>query len=690
MISDEDLSLDNSIEFQGLVQQIKCNNYLMPLYEAVINSIQSIQINRIKNGKIDIYIERNNEVQQKLSDEFKGKIEPIKNIYITDNGIGFNDENFKHFKRVFTTHKKKYGCKGIGRVLWLKAFREVKVDSSYKKNRQFYNRKFTYKLPSGIEAESYINKKSKSKSNSTTIKLIGLKNEYLNESNQKIETIAQRIIEHCFEYFVGKSTIPEITISGYDDPRTEKIIQLNLNDMFLKIFHGNVEEENIKIKNKTFSLKHVKMFDSSEASNHRIFYCANSRAVFSETLKSITQLANLENKIIDKSTGEKFYYNVYLSGNYFDEKVDYVRDSFDIIKHLDNPPRNILTFDEIKNKIVKSIKKYIEPYLEIVKTEKRKYIEKVVKNKLPQYNYILQESDDFFDDISPSIKENNLVDKIRLKHFQKKEILDNEYHAILIEKKKHGIKETPEYKERLKKFKEELLAINNADLSEYILHRKIIIDLFETYLSWKEDKSYYKEDAIHDLIYPKGFSSDEVSYENHNLWIIDDRLSFQDFIASDIPLSSNKDLSIPDNKRPDIFFDNKYIFSNDSKKVTFDSITLIEFKRPLRDDYTSEENPIEQTYSYINKIKDKKLLTEKGRPVNVEDNTRFYIYIICDITPSLEKLLKTHDFNKTVDPGGYYKIHGTYNAYIEIISLDKLLSDSKKRNAILFEKLGLK
>ncbi len=80
MISDEDLSLDNSIEFQGLVQQIKCNNYLMPLYEAVINSIQSIQIHKIKNGQIDIYIERNNEVQQKLSDEFEGKIEPIKNM----------------------------------------------------------------------------------------------------------------------------------------------------------------------------------------------------------------------------------------------------------------------------------------------------------------------------------------------------------------------------------------------------------------------------------------------------------------------------------------------------------------------------------------------------------------------------------------------------------------------------------
>lgn len=432
------------------------------------------------------------------------------------------------------------------------------------------------------------------------------------------------------------------------------------------------------------------MFDSSETSNHKIFYCANSRAVFNETLKNITQLANLESKIIDKATGEKFYYVVYLSGNYLNEKVDYIRDNFDIIKHLDNPPKNILTFDEIRNKISGSIKKYIEPYLEVVKTEKRRYIENVITNKIPQYHYLLQENDDFFDDISPSIKETNLVDKIRLKHFHKKEILDQKYRALLIEKKKYGLKETAEYQERLKKFKDELLAINSADLSEYILHRKIIIDLFETYLGWKNDKSYYKEDAIHDLIYPKGFSSDEVSYENHNLWIIDDRLAFQDFIASDIPLSSNKDISIYDNKRPDIFFDNKYIFSDDSQKTTFDSITLIEFKRPLRDNYTPEENPIDQVYSYIDKIKDNELYTGKGRPVNVEDTTRFYIYIICDITSSLKKLLKKYDFKKTVDVGGYFKIHESYNAYIEIISFDKLLLDCKKRNKILFNKLGLK
>ncbi len=33
--------------------------------------------------------------------------------------------------------------------------------------------------------------------------------------------------------------------------------------------------------------------------------------------------------------------------------------------------------------------------------------------------------------------------------------------------------------------------------------------------------------------------------------------------------------------------------------------------------------------------------------------------------------------------------HDKYNAYIEVISYDKLLTDAKKRNNILFDKLGL-
>ena len=47
-----------------------------------------------------------------------------------------------------------------------------------------------------------------------------------------------------------------------------------------------------------------------------------------------------------------------------------------------------------------------------------------------------------------------------------------------------------------------------------------------------------------------------------------------------------------------------------------------------------------------------------------------------------------HDFSQTPDKLGYYKYNDKMNAYIEILSYDKIINDAKKRNRILFDKLG--
>ena len=38
---------------------------------------------------------------------------------------------------------------------------------------------------------------------------------------------------------------------------------------------------------------------------------------------------------------------------------------------------------------------------------------------------------------------------------------------------------------------------------------------------------------------------------------------------------------------------------------------------------------------------------------------------------------------------GYHRYHEKMNAYIEILSYDKIISDTQKRNKILFDKLGI-
>ena len=38
---------------------------------------------------------------------------------------------------------------------------------------------------------------------------------------------------------------------------------------------------------------------------------------------------------------------------------------------------------------------------------------------------------------------------------------------------------------------------------------------------------------------------------------------------------------------------------------------------------------------------------------------------------------------------GFYRYNDIYKAYVEILPFDKIIKDSKKRNKILFDKLGI-
>jgi hypothetical protein len=74
----------------------------------------------------------------------------------------------------------------------------------------------------------------------------------------------------------------------------------------------------------------------------------------------------------------------------------------------------------------------------------------------------------------------------------------------------------------------------------------------------------------------------------------------------------------------------------------------------------------------------------------VPPNTPFFVYIVCDITPSLVKILKNREYSTTPDGLGYFRFKNQYyNAYIEVLPFEKVLLDAKKRNRILFDKLGI-
>ncbi len=88
-------------------------------------------------------------------------------------------------------------------------------------------------------------------------------------------------------------------------------------------------------------------------------------------------------------------------------------------------------------------------------------------------------------------------------------------------------------------------------------------------------------------------------------------------------------------------------------------------------------------------IREGKARTSNGRNVPVSKGIPFYCYLICDIVPHLEQQAHDFELDKTPDGQGFFGFKKHYNAYFEVISYSKMVSDAKKRNAVLFNRLGL-
>ena len=226
------------------------------------------------------------------------------------------------------------------------------------------------------------------------------------------------------------------------------------------------------------------------------------------------------------------------------------------------------------------------------------------------------------------------------------------------------------------------------------MHRKVIIDLFANALKLQDSGKYSREEIIHKLIMPMRVDSTEVLSEENNLWLIDERLAFHHYLASDKTLKSMPITDSESTKEPDLFALNIYdnpLLVNEGESLPLASLTVIEIKRPMRNDIKAGEDkdPIEQALDYIEKIREGSVKTASGRIIPNASNIPGFCYILCDLTPSLVKRVGKYDLKLTSDKMGYFGYNSNYHTYIEVISFDRLLNNAKQRNRAFFDKLGL-
>lgn len=645
------------------------NRPLIPLYEAIVNSINAIEERHKKDpsfvsGKIIIEVLR----YRTLLDE--SDINTIDGFKITDNGIGFTNENMQSFMESDSAYKAEIGGKGVGRFSWLKAFSKVDISSVYSEDGVYKKREFEFCVDNpGIEDK--LEECSNVVENKTVVTLLSYLKDYERYVPRQIDTIAMRIVQHCLVYFINEHC-PEIEIHDSNN-------SLCLNTIFHEKFKTEDNVSHISVEGKDFELLNVKIEDRAFNNGNRLYLCANGRLVDSKDLEGY--IVDLDKQIFERNG---FWYLGVLTSKYFDNNVDMNRLSFSI-PETSIPYQPDISIDQIVKEVCEGIKLYLAEYLAQIKAEKDKRISDFTIDKAPQYRHLLHYMASDIEAIKPGITDEKLDDEL----FSLKRKFENETKIEcnkLMEKLQHGDISSDEYQLAFEKEIKKISDANRAVLADYIIHRRVILNLFENGLHIQENGKFNKEKYMHDLIYPMRTSSDLIDYESHNLWLIDETLSYSKYITSDIPFDNN-----PVEVRTDILLlDRPVVVVDDSNEGTiYDTITIFELKRPMRDDYTYSDNPINQLYEYVQKIKAGKAKDMNHRLIRTSVTTKFFLYAICDITPTLKNLLDQQGFIPTPDNMGRYQYNDILHSYFEVLSYDKVLNEAKKRNRILFNKLGL-
>jgi len=656
---------------------------LLPLYEAISNSIHAIDEAKKKSllkgsGEIRITVIRQGDPKT-LAEMEDVESFPIRSLSVWDNGIGLDDDNLGSFAETDSDHKSGIGGKGVGRFVCLKAFTSIQVESNYLDGTTWMTRSFEFKnTKEGFD--NFNGDEASSKQAGTTVTLNHIREAYQKNAPKASWVIAREIVDHFQLYFVdGKA--PKLTLFNQNKDTVD------INNIYKSEFVNKTDKKDFELADKKFKLILIK---SMTAQSHRLHYCAHKRTVKKEALHTL--IPDLGKYALQGPNGP-FYYQAFIVGQALSDSVNQERTKFDFPDDdYAEETDETLTMRELRAKAVETIENMLSDYLSDVRQKKFEVYRPRINDELPQYRTVLSHRPEAVKLLQPNLPKEKLdIEMYKIESNWRVEVMERS--AEFFDAKK-DITQLPDYQSQYETLIDEFNEVGKADLARYVVHRRTVIDLLEKFIGRTEDGTFVDEDLIHSIFFPIRSNSDQVPHEKQNLWLIDERLTYHSFLASDKRLDSIDHIEVDDDDRSDLLiYTDAFAFVDEEKGPKHTSFTIVEFKKPQRNDYQDfdeDENPFEQTEKYIDKLRSGKVQDRKGRFIKVDEGTSFYVHIICDIRPSLEAILKRREFVKTPDGMGYYNFKSRYYpAYIEVIPFEKVLHDAKLRNRILFEKLKI-
>ncbi len=663
----------SNVNIRRAVENIKSGTTVYtPIVETIVNAIQAIDNKKEKSGVVTIIVERSGQI------DLEDTIPNVKKFIVIDNGIGFTDENRESFDTLYSDQKINEGGKGFGRFTCLKYFENLNIESIFKDGEVFKQRSFLMGKNNDIIVNEKVSTTEKTEPGSI-VELQSVKNGKF--PDKKLTTIARNLTEKLLPYFVSKNYLcPQIILSekiGSDSIILNNYVNNELSGLIKEI----VVPENdfvIKVISDDYHFKvRVFKFYSPKSQKSKISLVAHRREVTNTSIHNY--IPEFVDEFYDKQTDSKdrnFIVKAYVFGDYLDKNVSLERGGFDF--HKENELLLGISQNEIEVLASEIAKRAVGDDITLRQDKKNQRIKSYVQESAPWHRELVEEID--FSDMPFKPSNEQIESRLQKEKYNREVIVKREVNELL------SNSDTENLKENVAEVVRKISGTSKNDLVHYAALRRNVLDIFERSLEISADGSYSSEGVVHDIIFPRKGDINQTSFEGHNLWIIDERLNFTEYVCSDLSLNGGH------SGRPDLLvYDEPVLFRGDNEASN--PITVFEFKKPQRDDFvnpSSKEDPVEQIIRYVNKIRDGEYKTPEGREILVTENTPFYGYVVCALTKKVKRWLETEkDFKPMPDRLGFFQWRENINLYIEVLSWDKVLKDANMRNKIFFHKLGI-
>ena len=208
-----------------------------------------------------------------------------------------------------------------------------------------------------------------------------------------------------------------------------------------------------------------------------------------------------------------------------------------------------ISLTDIRDAIIERAKEYLKQYIAANNARSMQRISRFVAERAPRYRPIISRIPAEHLNVDPEISDKDL-DLTLHKHYSELESeLLKEGHDIMAASPGDNF---PDYETRLQDYLSNAEDFKKSDLASYVSHRRVILDLLEKATKRNDEGKYTYEKLIHRLIMPMQEDSNSAQLSAGNLWLVDERLAFHDYLASDLDIGTFPITDTKDKKRPDI------------------------------------------------------------------------------------------------------------------------------------------